>query len=57
MRLKNPSFPAFICGNAPYYAVFNYTKQSVPLDVQTSPSCSYDKQSAELSTDFQAKST
>ena len=57
MSLKNPSFPAFICGNVPYNAVFNYMKQSVHLDVQTSPSCSYDKQSAELSTDFQAKST
>lgn len=57
MRLKNPSFPAFICGNVPYNAVFNYMKQSVPLDVQTSPSCSYDKLSAELSTNFQAKST
>lgn len=55
-EIKEPQLPRFICGNVPYNAVFNDLKQSVPSDVQTSPSCSYDKQSAELSTDFQAKS-
>lgn len=38
MRLKNPQpVPhSCVCGNASYNAVFNYMKQNVPLDVQTS---------------------